>query len=39
MITKAQKGRPSSTREPDRNFRKLADKLEQAEIFMKLEET
>ena len=39
MTIKAQKGRPSSIREPDRDFRKLADKLEQAEIFMKLEET
>ena len=30
---------PSSTREPDLDFRKLVDKLEQAEITMKLEET
>ena len=30
---------PSSIREPDLDFRKLADKLEQAEITMKLEET
>ena len=30
---------PSSIREPDLDFRKLVDKLEQAEIAMKLEET
>ena len=30
---------PSSFREPDLDFRKLVDKLEQAEITMKLEET
>ena len=30
---------PSSIREPDLNFRKLVDNLEQAEITMKLEET
>ena len=30
---------PSSIREPDIDFRKLVDKLEQAEITMKLEET
>ena len=30
---------PSSIREPDLDFRKLADKLEQAETTMKLEET
>ena len=30
---------PSSIREPDLYFRKLVDKLEQAEITMKLEET
>ena len=30
---------PSSIREPDLNFRKLLDKLEQADITMKLEET
>ena len=30
---------PSSIREPDLDFRKLFDKLEQAEITMKLEET
>ena len=30
---------PSSVREPDLDFRKLVDKLEQAEITMKLEET
>ena len=30
---------PSSIREPDLNFRKLVEKLEQADITMKLEET
>ena len=30
---------PSSIREPDFDFRKLVDKLEQAEITMKLQET
>ena len=30
---------PSSIREPDLDFRKLVDKLEQAEFTMKLEET
>ena len=30
---------PSSIREPDLDFRKLVDKLEQTEITMKLEET
>ena len=30
---------PSSIREPDLDFRKLVDKLEQAEIAMKQEET
>ena len=30
---------PSSIREPDLDFRKLVDKLEQAEITMKFEET
>ena len=30
---------PSSIREPDLDFRKLVDKLEQAEITIKLEET
>ena len=30
---------PSSIREPDLDFRKLVDKLEQVEITMKLEET
>ena len=30
---------PSSIREPDLDFRKLVDKLERAEITMKLEET
>ena len=30
---------PSSIREPDLDFRKLVDKLEQAEMTMKLEET
>ena len=30
---------PSSIREPDKDFRKLADKQEQAKVTMKLEET
>ena len=30
---------PSSIREPDLSFRKLVDKLEQAEMTMKVEET
>ena len=30
---------PSPIREPDLGFRKLVDKLEQAEVTMKLEET
>ena len=30
---------PSSLREPDLDFKKLVDELEQAEITMKLEET
>ena len=30
---------PSSIRDPDINFRKLVDRLEQAEICMKLQET
>ena len=30
---------PSSIREPDIDFRKLVDKLEQAKITMKVEET
>ena len=36
---KKRASRPSSIREPDFDFRKLVDKLEQAEITMKLEET
>ena len=35
---KKRKSHPSSTQEPDIDFRKLVDKLEQAEINMKLEE-
>ena len=30
---------PSSIREPEKNFQKLLDKLEEVEITMKLEET
>ena len=37
IARKKRASHPSSTREPD--FRKLVDKLEQAEITMKLEET
>ena len=36
---KTRSSHPSSIRKPDLNFRKLVDKLEQAEITMKLEET
>ena len=36
---KKRASRPSSIREPDLDFRKLVDKLEQADITMKLEET
>ena len=39
IATKKTGSHPSSVREPDLNFRKLVDKLEQAEITMKLEET
>ena len=37
--SKKRASHPSSIREPDSDFRKLVDKLEQAEITMKLEET
>ena len=36
---KKRSSHPSSFREPDIDFRKPVDKLEQAEITMKLEET
>ena len=39
IATKKRTSHPSSIREPDLDFRKLEDKLEQAEITMKLEET
>ena len=39
IATKKRASHPSSIREPDLEFRKLVDKLEQAEITMKLEET
>ena len=39
IATKKRASHPSSIREPDLDFRKLVDKLEQAEITMKLEET
>ena len=39
IAIKKRASHPSSSREPDLNFRKLVDKLEQAEITMKLEET
>ena len=39
MAIKKRASHPSSIREPDLDFRKLVDKLEQAEITMKLEET
>ena len=39
IAIKKRASRPSSIREPDLDFRKLVDKLEQAEITMKLEET
>ena len=39
IAIKKRASHPSSIREPDLNFRKLVDKLEQAEITMKLEET
>ena len=39
IAIKKRASHPSSMREPDLDFRKLVDKLEQAEISMKLEET
>ena len=39
IAIKKRASHPSSLREPDLDFRKLVDKLEQAEITMKLEET
>ena len=39
IAIKKRASHPSSIREPDLAFRKLVDKLEQAEITMKLEET
>ena len=39
IAIKKRASHPSSIREPDIDFRKLVDKLEQAEITMKLEET
>ena len=39
IAIKKRTSHPSSIREPDIDFRKLVDKLEQAEITMKLEET
>ena len=39
ITIKKRASHPSSIREPDLDFRKLVDKLEQAEITMKLEET
>ena len=39
IAIKKRASHPSSIREPDLDFRKLADKLEPAEITMKLEET
>ena len=39
IAIKKRASHPSSIREPDLDFRKLVDKLEQAEIRMKLEET
>ena len=39
LAIKKRASHPSSIREPDLDFRKLVDKLEQAEITMKLEET
>ena len=38
IVLKKKASHPSSIREPDLDFRKLVDKLEQAEITMKLEE-
>ena len=39
IAMKKRASHPSSIREPDLDFRKLVDKLEQAEITVKLEET
>ena len=39
LAIKKRASHPSSIREPDLDFRKLVDKLEQAEITVKLEET
>ena len=39
IATKKRASHPSSIREPDLDFKKLVDELEQAEITMKLEET
>ena len=39
IAIKKRASHPSSIREPDLDFRKLVDNLEQAEITMKLEET
>ena len=39
IAIKKRASHPSSIREPDLDFRKLVDKLEQAEITMKLNET
>ena len=39
IAIKKRASHPSSIREPDFDFRKLVDKLEQAEITIKLEET
>ena len=39
IANKKRASHPSSIREPNLGFRKLVDKLEQAEITMKLEET
>ena len=39
IAIKKRASHPSSIREPDIDFRKLVDKLEQAEITMKLEKT
>ena len=39
IAIKKRASHPSSIREPDLDFRKLVDKLEQAEITMKFEET
>ena len=39
IATKKRASHPSSIREPDLDFRKLVDKLEQADITMKIEKT